>query len=85
MLITGFTLADEANPSITWIMEYADNTDDDRSDDTDGTAINNDLWYHMITAIYGMFVLGISSISSYIFAWTWLDIENGGANVECTL
>lgn len=31
-----------------------------------------------------MFILGIMSISSYIFAWTWLDIENGGANVECT-
>lgn len=38
----------------------------------------------MIQAVGGMFILGIMSISSYIFAWTWLDIENGGANVECT-
>lgn len=37
----------------------------------------------MVTAIYGMFFLGIMSISSYIFAWTWIDIKDGGANFEC--
>lgn len=85
MIVSGFSLGDIANPAITWVWEYSDNTGSDRSDDTDGTAINTDLPLHMVTAIYGMFFLGIMSISSYIFAWTWLDIENGGANVECEL
>jgi len=83
MIISGFSLADIANPAITWIDEYDNDTNSDRSDDAKGTSANQDIPLHMVTAIYGMFMLGIMSISSYIFAWTWLDIKNGGSDFIC--
>jgi len=38
MIVSGFSLGDIANPAITWVMEYDDDTNDDRSEDTDGTS-----------------------------------------------
>ena len=32
-----------------------------------------------------MFVQGIISISSWIFAWTWMDVKNGNADFECEI
>lgn len=40
---------------------------------------------HFVTMTYGMFMLGIMSISSYIFTWVWLDIKNGNAEFECEI
>lgn len=83
MIITGFTLGDEANPSITWVDQYDDNMNTERSEFTKNTAATQDILLHMVTATYGMFVLGVSSLSSYIFAWTWLDIKDGGSDFVC--
>ena len=83
MIITGYSLGEIADDAISWINKYDDNTSLDRSDDTDVTAATYDIAYHMVTAVGGMFMLGIMSISSYIFAWTWLDIKDGNADLEC--
>lgn len=83
MIITGYSLGEIADDSISWINKYDNDTSLDRSDDTDGTAATYDISYHMVTAVFGMFMLGIMSISSYIFAWTWLDIKDGNADLDC--
>lgn len=76
MVISGFSLGDIADEAITWIDKYDDDTgkDSTNSEISNGDSAGWDIALHMVTAIYGMFFLGIMSISSYIFAWTWLDI-----------
>ena len=87
MVISGFSLGDIADEAISFIDKYDDKTGKDSTNNqiSNGDSAAWDISIHMVTAVYGMFFLGIMSISSYIFAWTWLDIKNGGANVECEL
>jgi hypothetical protein len=85
MIISGYSLGDIADEAISWINKYDNDTRLDISDDSNGTAATYDISYHMITAVGGMFMLGIMSISSYIFAWTYLDIKNGNADLECEM
>lgn len=92
MVVSGFSLGDIADEAITWVAEYDDDTktegddkNDSSADDPDGTSAQQDILLHMVTAVYGMFVFGIMSISSYIFAWTFLNIRDGGSDYECNI
>ena len=92
MVVSGFSLGDIADEAITWVAEYDDDTktegddkNDASNDDPDGTSATQDITLHMVTAVYGMFIFGIMSISSYIFAWNFLNIKDGGSELECQI
>jgi len=92
LVISGFSLGDIADEAITWHGEYEDDTNSEAADKNDssnkdsaGTSATYDIAMHMVTAIFGMFVFGIMSISSFIFAWDWLAVYDGNANFRCDL
>lgn len=92
MIVSGFSLGDIADEAITWHDYYDDDTNSEATDKNDssnrdpaGTSAQWDIALHMVTSIYGMFFLGIMSISSYIFAWDFLKIKDGGADFQCEI
>jgi len=87
MIVSGYSLGDIADEAISWVNEYDNDTNSDNAakDHTAGTSASYDIAYHMVTAVGGMFVMGVMSISSYIFTWTWLDIKNGNSEFECEM
>jgi len=84
VIVSGFSLGDIADEAITWVSNYDDDTKTEGDDktsgtaDADGTAAQQDIILHLVTAVYGMFVFGVMSLSSFIFAWSFLDVKTNG-------
>lgn len=91
VLVTGFSLGDIADEAITWVSNYDDDTKtegDDKTDgtvDADGTSAQQDILLHLVTAVYGMFLFGVMSLSSFIFAWSFLKVKTDGEDFECDI
>lgn len=90
MVVSGFSLGDTADELITWVAQYDDDTktegddkNDSSADDPDGTSAQQDIILHLVTAFYGYTVISAISLGAYIFAWNFLDIRNGGADLQC--
>lgn len=85
MIVSGFSMGDVGTEIITWHARYDDDTNRDQSDMTDGTSANQDVLLHFITGAYGMFFLGVMSLSSFIFSWNHLTVYEGGSKTQCDL
>lgn len=89
-LTVAYCLGEDANPLVGWFNNYADKTKtegqdkDDGDYDRDGTAAQEDIFYHFITAVYGMFINGMSNFGSYIFFDNFINI-NGDDGFKCDL
>lgn len=75
--ISGWTLGNSADELLGWYDNYADKTKTEGTDkktgdvDIDGTAIENDLLYHSITAGYSYVVLTAIMVGGYIFTYNF--------------
>lgn len=92
MVVSGFSLGDITDELITWVSYYDDDTNSESTDKNDssnrdpaGTAISYDVPMHIVTALYGWVALFAISLGSYIFAWSFLDVKDGGADFECEI
>lgn len=73
--ISGWTIAETANPLLTWFDKYSTSTDQEGdmkkspfTRDADGTSIIFDLLYQSITAAYAPMVLSVIMMGGYFFA-----------------
>lgn len=77
-LVGGFSLGDVANELITWFDQYADDTDTEGTDktngnvDPDGTSAQYDIIYHYVTLGMGMAVFSTITFGAYIFGNNYL-------------
>lgn len=89
LIVSGFSLGDIADEAITWVSYYDDDTKTEGDDktsgtaDADGTSAQQDIILHLVTAIYGWFVFSAMSLSSFIFAWSFLNVKGDGEDFEC--
>lgn len=84
--ISGLALGDSANKLIGFFDEYADDTDreaqyttiDVNGDvsqplfDVDGTAIQEDMFYHFITLLFSYATISTIAIGAYVFGYLYL-------------
>lgn len=76
-----------------WFKNYSDDTNNEGTQktdpsnvDIDGTAAQNDILYHTATGVYGMFVLGVLNIGSYVFFYEFNNLNtDGGFGTDCDL
>jgi len=86
--LIGYCLGEVAAPLIGWFDNYADKTKTEGTDkdsgnaDRDGTAVREDVYYHAIAVVYGMFIMGCINFGSYIFMGEFLNI-NGDDGFTC--
>jgi hypothetical protein len=84
----GWCLGEVADPLVGWFDNYSDKTKTEGRDkdsgnyDRDGTAAREDVYYHAIATVYGMFILGCIDLGSYIFMGEFLNI-NGDDGFTC--
>lgn len=92
-VIAGFCLGDETDEIILWFKNYSNDTDKEGTQktnsnnvDIDGTAAQNDILYHTATGVYGMFVLGVLNVGSYVFFYEFNNLNtDGGFGTDCDL
>jgi len=89
MIIAGFSLGDIADELINWINEYEDDTNDKAADNS-GTAgyaasAQQDILLHMVTATLGYLVFFWMTLGAYIWAWSFLKVENAGDDLVCEI
>jgi len=88
--ISGYALGENAVELISYFDHYDDKTGneadkktDSSDDDADGTAATQDvLVSHLITVVYGYFVLSAISLGGFIFTSSFIGFEDG---FECDL
>lgn len=84
----GWCLGEIAAPLVGWWDNYASKTKTEGTDkdsgnaDRDGTAAREDVYYHAIVTVYGMFVMGCINFGSYIFMGHFLNL-NGDDGFTC--
>lgn len=89
-VVAGFSLGDIAGEAITWVAKYEDDVNKEASQKQDpsqktspGTAAQEDVTLHMITSAIGLIVFTTISVGSFVFAYQFLDLTNGGEDFEC--
>ena len=88
MIIAGFSLGDIADELINWINKYQDDTDVKPVDSgTSGYAesAQQDILLHMVTATLGYLMFFWMTLGAYIWAWSFLKVENAGDDLVCEI
>lgn len=88
-LISAYALGESADELVAYFDDYSDDTNKEGDDKTDssnkdpaGTAAQNDIGLHLITTLYGYFVLGAIATGGFIFANQFLGFDD---TFECDL
>jgi hypothetical protein len=85
MVITGFSLGDTADELIGWVSRYSDDTDNKAKDSDYDTTATHDILLHMTIASFSYLLFFLMTLAGYIWAWSFLNIENAGADLECEI
>lgn len=85
MSLIGYSLGNMAEDVIPWSDKYDNDTNKDADKKTNssdeypnGSSAEHDIIYHFVTGVGGMFILGMSGILSYFFAWEFLNLGDDG-------
>lgn len=86
--VSAYAIGQTANPLVTFIDEYQNDTPNEGQSkttgnyDVNGTSAEADLVWHMVIAAYSFFVMAAISIGGYVFMLNFLGFDD---NFECDL
>jgi hypothetical protein len=84
-VIAGFSLADLADPLITFVDSYKDDERNKPTDLTYDESNRADIFLHLATATGAYQLFFWMTMGAYIWAWSFLDIRDAGADFECEI